>query len=454
MADDSAITARLHSLVAAALARDLPPAAGLAVALSGGRDSVALLAILRAVAPARRHAVCAVHVDHGLSPQAARWRAFCVALCARWDVPCHTASVAVRRADSTSVEAAARRARYAALVDLAARNGCRHVALAHHRDDQAETVLLQLLRGAGPRGLAAMPALRDDARGIAWWRPLLDADRAGIDAYVQCHGLDYVDDESNAGLRHRRNALRQRVMPVLREVVPQAAAAIARAAQHQAEATRLADDLARLDAGPGADAATLACATLAALPPHRARNLLRYHLRQLGLPAPSTARLAAMLDQFTTAAGDARVAIQHGGIVLGVHRGRIHAHPPPPPRYDIAWRGESALMLPHGTLHFERAAGGIATARVPAPLGVRPRQGGERFRLAPDRPRRALKAILHDAGWPPWQRASVPLVVAGEIVVAVPGLGIDPAFLAGPDEEGIVPHWQAHPLATFIVAPA
>ncbi|MCC6868053.1 MAG: tRNA lysidine(34) synthetase TilS [Burkholderiales bacterium] len=453
MADETPDRAHLPGLVAEALARDLPAGAPILVALSGGRDSVALLAALRAVAPPRGHVVCAAHVDHGLSPHAPRWRAFCGELCARWDVPFLAATVAVRRADSTSLEAAARRARYTALVDLAARAGCRHVALAHHRDDQAETLLLQLLRGAGPRGLAAMPPLRDDARGIAWWRPLLDADRADIDAYVQSHGLDYVDDESNAGLRHRRNALRHLVMPALREVAPQAVAAIARAAQHQAEAARLADDLARLDAGTGHDPATLACATLAALPRHRARNLLRFHLRGLDLPAPSTARLAAMLDQLTTAASDARVAIEHAGVVLGVYRGVVHVHAPVPPPYDVEWRGEATLTLPHGTLGFGRGPGGIAAARLPGPLRVRRRRGGERFRLAPDRPRRALKAILHDADWPPWARASVPLIVAGDRLVAVPGLGIDPAFAASAGDDGIVVRWQARPLEDWIAKP-
>jgi len=245
--------------------------------------------------------------------------------------------------------------------------------------------------------------------------------------------------------------VRHGVLPALAAVSPQATAAIARAAQHQAEAALLADDLARLDAAGAIAEGALERATLAALPPHRARNLLRFYLREAGLAAPSTARLAAMLDQLGNAAPDARVAIAHDGVVMGVHRGRIHVHPPDPPPYALAWRGEPALALPHGTLAFERARGGIDTTRLRGPLLVRPRDGGERFRLGCDRPRRALKAILHDAGWPPWQRRSVPLVFAGDgTLVAVPGLGIDPAFAADPDREGIAVRWHSRPLGDWI----
>lgn len=450
MAETPEIEAGLPRLVAAALARDIAPATPIVVALSGGRDSVALLAALRVVAPARGHPLSAAHVDHGLSPAAGAWHAFCADLCARWDVPFAAAQVTVDRRAGTSLEAAARRARYAALVELATRLGARHVALAHHRDDQAETVLLQLLRGAGPRGLAAMPACRDDARGVTWWRPLLAAGRSEIDAFVRDRALAFVDDESNARAQHRRNAVRHHVMPVLRAIAPRADTCIGRAAQHQAEAARLADDLARLDAG---GATTLACATLAALAPHRARNLLRFQLRRWGLPAPPTARLATMLAQLSTAAGDARVAIGHAGVVIGVHRGEVHAHAPPPPPYDVTWQGEGTLVLPHGTLTFARAPGGIDLSRLSGPLGARARRGGERFRLAPDRPRRALKAILRDAGWPAWERASVPLIVAGDTLVAVPGLGVDPAYAAPADVDGVSVQWHPYALTHWVATP-
>ncbi len=450
MPDDPSADTPLHHAVAAALARDVPPGAPLAVALSGGRDSVALLAALRAVALPRGHALHALHVDHGLSPNASRWRDFCAALCAPWDLPFTSTTIAVPRDAGTSLEAEARRARYAALVTLATAAQCHHVALGHHRDDQAETVLLQLLRGAGPRGLAAMPARRTDPRGVTWWRPLLDVDRATIDAYAQARHLAWIDDESNARTQHRRNAVRHSVLPALAAVSPHATAAIARAAHHQAEACELADDLAQIDGAHAIAGPTLVHAALAALPPHRARNLLRYFLRTQGLAAPSTARLAQMLTQLTTAAGDANVAIAHDGLVLGVHRGNVHLHAPVPSSFDIEWNGEPALALPHGTLAFAPARDGIDVARLALPLHVRLRAGGERFRLAADRPRRALGATLQEAGWPPWRRRSVPLVFAGARLVAVPGLGVDVDALAAPGTEGVGVAWQPHPLACRI----
>lgn len=452
-AHDSAV-ATLHQAVAAALVRDVPAGAGIAVALSGGRDSVVLLAALRALAPTHAHALRAMHVNHGLSPASQRWSAFCGELCERWSIPFESTAVTVVRDAGTSLENEARRARYDALATIARAHACTHVALGHHRDDQAETLLLQLLRGAGPRGLAAMPAQRRDARGVTWWRPLLDVGRATIDAYIAATNLEYVEDESNARTRHRRNAIRHDVLPALAAVTPAAAAAIARAAQHQAEAVALADDLARIDAAAAIAHGTLARDALLALAPHRSRNLLRWFLRMHGLAAPSTARLAEVLAQFAHAGADSRAAVEHGGLVLALHRGRLHVHAPVPAPYAAEWRGEAALALPHGTLAFTRVDGdGIAADRLDGTLHVRPRAGGERFRLAADRPRRALKAILHDAGWPPWQRRSVPLLFAGERLVAVPGLGPDSDYAASAGTPGLVVTWQPRALADYVEPP-
>ncbi len=451
MPDDATPLHVLHRAVTAALVRDVPAGAAIAVGLSGGRDSVALLAALRVLAPARGHAVHAVHVDHGLSPASGQWREFCRDLCQRWALPFAAAAVTVPRGAGTSLENEARRARYAALAGAAREHGCAYVALGHHRDDQAETLLLQLLRGAGPRGLAAMPAQRPDARGVTWWRPLLEVDRATIDACLAAAGLTYVDDESNAVTRHRRNAVRHAVMPALAAVSPAAAASLARAAQHQAEAAALADDLAGLDAATAITDRALARDALLALAPHRRRNLLRWFLRLHGLAAPSTARLAQMLAQIEQAKPDAKVAIAHGGVVVALHRAHVHVHAPIPAPYAARWQGERTLALPHGTLDVAHAVGrGIEAARVADGLHVRPRAGGERFRLAPDRPRRSLKAILHDAGWPPWQRRSVPLLFAGDRLVAVPGLGTDSDFAAPAGAPGLMVSWHPRPPADYV----
>jgi tRNA(Ile)-lysidine synthase len=435
---------RIRLALAQALAADVPGGAPIAIALSGGRDSVVLLDALRAVAPERGHRLCAVHVHHGLSPHASEWQAFCEALCATRGIPLTVNVVDVPRTPQTSLEGEARRARYAALASTALGAQARFVALGHHRDDQAETLLLQLLRGAGPLGLSAMAARRDDPRGVVWWRPLLDIARAEIDAYAAAADLRFVDDESNAQTRHLRNAVRHRVMPMLASVAGNPSATLARAATHQAEAARLADDLAAIDAQHAIDGATLSCDALAALPAHRARNLLRWFLRERGLPAPSAARLAAMVAQLRDARDDARVRLVHASVELGVHRGRVTVHAPPPPPFDIAWRGESELALPHGRLAFGRADGaGIDLRRIAeAPLHVRTRAGGERLQLAHDRPRRALKSILQEAGLPPWERQRLPLVYCGDNLAAVAGIGVDVTFAAPAGMPGITLDWH------------
>jgi tRNA(Ile)-lysidine synthase len=439
------IVTMLRAEVSRALAEDAPAGAPLVLAFSGGRDSSVLLDILAALGPAHGRVVTAVHVHHGLSPNADTWVRFCQERCASLAITCDIRHVDVPRHPQTSLEAEARRMRYAALAAAAADAGARHVLLAHHRDDQAETLLLQLLRGAGSHGLAGMARTRTDVHGVNWLRPLLGCSRADIDAYARAANLSWHDDESNDDSRHLRNALRHTVLPQLAQVFPGHALTLARAAEHQADAAQLADDLAAIDAMRVGDPAALNCAALAALPPYRARNLLRWFLRQRGLPAPPSARLAAMLDQLSVARCDASIRLPHAGVEIGVHRGQVMLHAPDPPQFDVPWQGEPEVELPHGTLAFVRVEGsGIDMDRLAADVRVRSRAGGERFQLAADRPRRALKAILREAGIPPWERRGLPLVFCGGALAAVPGLGIDAALRAAPGQPGMSVEWQPH----------
>jgi tRNA(Ile)-lysidine synthase len=284
-----------------------------AVALSGGRDSMALLDALAECAGAAGIELSAIHVHHGLSPHADAWAQFCADECARRGVAFVAERVRVARRGGESLEAAARDARYAALAE----HDVDCIALAHHADDQAETLLLQLMRGAGPHGLAAMARERHD-RGPMHMRPLLAVSRAEIEAYVAARGLAFVDDESNADTRFKRNFLRHEIGPRLARAFPGYPATLARAARHQADAAALLDAMAAQDAVSAGYAsetnATLDRATLSALArsaPARARNLLRWFIRQHGLSLPSSARLGAMLAQLTGAPPDARVRCRH-----------------------------------------------------------------------------------------------------------------------------------------------
>jgi tRNA(Ile)-lysidine synthase len=432
---DSAEVGPVRAAVGDALATALPPGGRIAVALSGGRDSVVLLDAAIAIAAAASVEVVAFHVEHGLSPNAGAWARFCADFCAARAVPLHVERVSVARGARISVEAAAREARYAALASLAAAHGVTAVVLAHHADDQAETTLLQLLRGAGPRGLAAMPAARYDGR-VHWLRPFLDLPRACIEAYARERALAYVDDESNADPRYRRNALRRDVVPALRAIAPGYPAALARAASLQAEAAALLDDLAAIDARSGYDGVGLDRATLAALDARRARNLLRWFLRRQGLPAPSQARLAAMLRQLVHADADARVSLRHAGAAIGVHRGRVLVHRVECEPFARGWDGAESVALPHGTLTLVPGLGSGIAARHMRASGVTIQSGvaGERLALAGHAARRPVADLLREAGIPHWERRGLPRIYCGGKLAAVAPLGVDAEYAAAPGE--------------------
>ena len=434
----------LRAVVARAIREHVPPTAPILVALSGGRDSVTLLDALVAMARPAGHALSVVHVHHGLSPNADAWAQFCVGLCVEHNIALEVRRVDIARAPQASLEASARTARYAALTTAAKMQGIAHVMLGHHRDDQAETLLLQLLRGAGPRGLAGMPQAMRDRGGVTWLRPLLEVSRASIDAYADVARLRFIDDESNRVLAHRRNAVRHQVMPALAAVFPRPEHTLARAARLQADAARLADDLATLDAGDIGSRTALDRHRLAALPPHRAANVLRWFLRQHGLPAPSSVRLEAMLAQLRHARDDARIRLMHAGRAVGIHRGRVFVHALPPAAFIMPWCGEAELGLPHGRLTFAREVGrGLdESCLATAPLRIMSRVGGERMRVGIGRPRRALKSLLQEGGVPVWRRDSLPLVFCGDVLVWVPAIGVAEGFAAPPSGAGIAIAWH------------
>jgi tRNA(Ile)-lysidine synthase len=429
----------VDSALAAALAAHSAPGQRVALALSGGMDSIVLLDALHALASRFALELSALHVDHQLSPHAGRWAEFCATACAARSVPLAIATVDVARRAGQSLETAARAARYQKL--LAADADI--VVLAHHADDQAETVLLQLLRGAGPAGLAAMPRHRArDVTRPALLRPLLELPRETLAAYANARGLAWIEDESNADRRHKRNMLRLEVAPLLAEAFPGYPSVLVRAAGHQAEASTLLDELARQDAGDTQDG--LDRSALIALSPARARNLLRWFLRGEGLRPPSTARLAGMLAQLQTAGAGARTRVVHDGAEIGCHRGKVVVHAAAAGAYARGWRGESSVELPGGMLRFERTHGaGIAAAKFDAAVvTLRSRRGGERIQLAANRPRRAVKKLLYDAQLPIWRRQALPFIWCGEALAAIPGIGVALAFQAQPDEAAWSVDWR------------
>ena len=429
----------LPAQVSAVLRQYVQRGARVVAGLSGGVDSVVLLDLLARAARKLRFELVALHVNHQINPNAGRWAAFCRTLCRQRGIPLKVLRVTVERGGS--LEARARAARYRAFA--AQRADC--IALAHNLDDQAETVLLQLLRGAGVKGVSAMPVLRQAAPHAAILRPLLDIPRRDIEAYARRRKLAWVEDGSNADLELDRNYVRHRVLPAIAERYPSYRTTLARASRNFGESAQLLDDLAAADAeftreGLGID-------SLATLSAARAKNVLRYFLARHGVPMPNAARLDECVRQLQLRR-TARIVIEIGAHELRRHGDelRIVAKTAALPRtFRREWRGEASLALPElgGALELKRCRGrGISLARLNAqPVSVRLRQGGERLRPHAQRPRRSLKNLLQEARMPPWQRARLPLLFCGNTLVYVPGIGIDAAFCATAGESAVEPRW-------------
>ena len=447
----------LAARVAAKIRDTVKPSGRLVIGLSGGADSVVLLDCLQRVARKLRIRLSALHVNHQLSPNAARWSAFCRRLCHARRIP--FASIKVKVSRGAGLEAAARAARYSVFSS----QPCDYVVLAHHQDDQVETLLLQLLRGAGVKGLAAMPVLRkgkgERGKRISSLvtrhpspeilRPLLDVTREEILEYAKQRGLKWIEDESNRDTRFRRNFLRHEILPAIARRFPSYGITIARSAGHLAEASRLLDEVAMNDGAAQFEDGTLGVETLRRLPAARARNLLRFFLADRGIEPPGAARLEEALRQALEAKQDARVSVDIGGAFLMRFAGRLHVVPdagPLPRRYSRRWRGETRLLLPEagGVLTLARTKGdGISAARLrEGKVIIRPRSGGERFRPDHLRPRRSLKNLLQEARVAPWLRECLPLIFHDETLVWVPGIGIDCAYHARKGEAGLLPRWS------------
>lgn len=427
--------------VADALARHVPPHARLVLGLSGGLDSVALLHVLRSLRDQHPFELRVVHVHHGLSPHADDWADFCARLCASHGLESSIHRVEISRNDAAGTEAAARRERQRIFAAIDAD----FLLTAHQQDDQAETLLLQLLRGAGPKGLAAMAELQfRSGWRAAQLRPLLGVTRAGLQDYAHLHGLDWVDDESNQDVRYRRNALRRQVMPLLAAHFPGSDATLARAAALQADAADLLDDLARLDAETAIAGERLDCALLAGLSRARARNLLRYFIERHGQPMPNARRLDEALHQLRDAGRDARVCVGLGTVELWRFRGGAYLVPPAPtPAAPVRWRGEASLWVAAAGVCVQmEAVTGVGLKRDvlaagEVALGVR--QGGERLRLHPGGPHRSLKNLLQERAIPPWQRNRLPLLWCDGQLAWAAGIGLDADLGAEPGEAGVLP---------------
>ncbi|MGH8298378.1 MAG: tRNA lysidine(34) synthetase TilS [Steroidobacteraceae bacterium] len=425
------------------LAQLLPgfPNVPVCVALSGGLDSTALLAAL-AAARVERLRLRAAHINHGLHPNASRWSAHCRKLARQLEVPLRVLAVTVHRERGASVEEAARVARYHRLAQHLQRGEA--LLTAHTRDDQLETVLLQLFRGCGLAGLAAMPPLA--TFGAGWLtRPLLGCSHKDLEAWAQARGLAWIEDDTNLDERFDRNYLRRQVLPLVRERWPGVASAVARSARHAAEAQGLLTALARADLERARDGASLSVKVLRALTPDRRRNLLRLWIASSGRALPDTRRLEEIAGPLIEARPDAHPQVLWGGAAVQRHAdllsladcaamsdrqraAQTHAE------LDWRWRQCSRCALPGGgALELvEGSQGAIDLDALPDGLAVRWRRGGERLRVRGGGPRRALKSLLQEAHVPLAERGRMPLIFAGGKLVAAADLWIDASVRAAP----------------------
>lgn len=426
------------------------PARGIvAVAYSAGRDSTALLHATARAALALQLEVVALHVHHGLMPQADAWLQVATQQCNRWGKAGLPVRLVSARLEGTppkgeSVEAWARRERRAALARMAREAGAGIVLLAHHRRDQAETVLLQALRGAGPAGLAAMPrAVQRD--GLTWARPWLEQPREAIESYVRRYRLRHVDDDSNADPRFARGRLRERVWPALRSAFDDAEQTLATVARRAHEADALLDEVAAADLATLADGARLDVSRWRALSPARRANALRAWLRQaLDRGAPETVVQRLLADLPDASRGRWPIDAMRS---VALYRGRLRVaaasavgDAPDAQTIDLSRVGVHALPRWGGAIEVRRVAtGGVAAAAL-QDCRLQSRSGGERFQARAGSVPRCLKKQFQAAAIPAWERDG-PLVYANGRLLFVPGLGIDARWLGEGSGRRVALRW-------------
>lgn len=393
------------------------------LAYSGGVDSQVLLHLLQLT----KLNITAVYIDHGLQPESSSWADHCQQQCDEYNIPFQAISVNASPAKSEGPEAAARKARYGALKNVIEENFC--LLTAQHQDDQSETVLLQLLRGAGAAGLSAMPMLCEFGRGFHA-RPLLGISQQSILDYARENNLSWVEDPSNQRVNYDRNYLRQQVIPEIKKRWPALDKTLSVFARQQAENIQLLCQLAEMDLAllrQGQN--SLDINALKCLDESRLRNVLRYWFKTLQSPIPSRAQLQQIIRQIANPSHDSHALVSWAGVEVRRFRDRLFwlkkiAHDA---SQIFLWDGKSALNL--ASIEATIRLKSISKAADPAvvldssilnlPLSIRFRQGGEKFKPQGRGGSHSLKALFQEADIPTWQRDRVPLLYAGEELIAI-----------------------------------
>jgi len=413
------------------------------VAFSGGVDSHVLLHLLATTNHPDLTTIHAIHIDHGLSPDSTSWAQHCAEVAKNLNIVFSCKKVEVKNIASLGMEAAARSARYLALQQGMTENDV--LLTAQHKNDQAETLLLQLLRGAGPKGLSAM-AKEFQLGETSVERPLLTVPQSTILAYAEHHQLQWIDDPSNVETRWNRNYIRHNVWPVIEQRWPAASRTLSRSAEHCAEASELLDELAQQDlAQLGVDCETgcLPVSKLLSLSSSRCRNLLRHFLIWKQLPLPSTACLHRVIDEVCLAKPDSMPIVSWQDVEVRRYQDQLYFMSPLSKHAThqvITCNGiKEVVFAEDQVLTWQKANEGIDEKLIKAGLTIRFRQGGERIKPQGQSHHKTLKHLFQQWAIPPWQRDRIPLLFGGDELVAVVGYCISDSAIVSKGQQGYFP---------------
>ena len=412
----------------------------IAVALSGGLDSVVLLdTVCKAQTKNQPSQIFAFHIHHGLQKQADDWLIFCEKLAKKYQIHFDFRLLHLIGEERGNIESRARAGRYEALADLCIEYGIEDLLLAHHQNDQAETVLLQLLRGAGVAGASGMPHSRvfDTKEGeITLWRPLLNQNRKELEAYAKEHKLKWIEDPSNQDVQYRRNAIRKTIIPALEKIQPEAIANLARSAGLLGEAQALLDRLASQDGKTiilkdGLQLNPLLELAKKDLP--AANNVLRYWLRTNGLAMPSQERLAAWWSDLNSVKAGAQLEWAHDEKRIRLWRGIL--------QIENVNAGEWVFKaIPSSSKTPGIPSQLVKEAQKAGLITQKDRSGSEKIQIKANTPRKSLKNLFQEGDVPPWHRNAPLLYINGDLI-AVAGVGLSYPHLvhSGPR---VRPEWQ------------
>lgn len=428
---------------------------GIAIAYSGGIDSSVLLVLAAQFCQQANIPLFAFHIHHGLSTNADKWAAHCASQSAHYGAVFAQENVRVKK-NGQGIEAAARQLRYCALGELCASHHISLVLTGHHLDDQAETILMQLLRGTGLAGMAGMDAFNYaptllHQRDVLLGRPLLNVSKQELVDYAKINVISNIEDESNLETHYTRNALRHLAMPMLEEIAPGYIHRLTRMGQHARDSLQILQDLAQDDFNICGSKECLYVDALAQLSFARINQVLRYWLNLHQVKMPSTAKLTEMRTQLLESRSDAQVTVSHDGIDLHRYANELYIvkHKDKSkfqaPEIHIQWQGEAKIYLANyqGTLHFDSSDIGIDKDTLSSlNLCIKPRSGGEKIRLASNRPTRSIKSHCQTMRIPFWQRSLLPCIFVDNVLMYVAAIGIDAQFLKQEQDNLIAITWH------------